>query len=97
MPAASFRAMKGVRASLEDAPINAPFAVISYDISVYGLPGTNGPLTASNKGGFWEGNAAVVANKVQAGATVTISKIIVMGPDKIPRPANNSVILIKIT
>ncbi|MBL7728377.1 MAG: hypothetical protein JNM68_11860 [Dinghuibacter sp.] len=93
MKAATFKAMKGVRAELVGAPINAQFRVISYDITVY-----NGgaPLSASNIGHLWNGNADRIANSVTAGATVTISKIVVEGPDKKQRSPGNPVILLKI-
>jgi gliding motility-associated protein GldM len=96
MLAATFRAMKGVRADLAEAPINAPFRVVSYDISAYGGQKLQNLASASNTGGYWEGNAAKIAENVMAGTTVTISKIMVQGPDKKIRPAHNSVILLKI-
>ena len=93
MPSASFRAMKGVRAELADAPINAPYIVVSYELSAYGGPLLPQLATAPNTGPFWSGRAFDIAEKVRAGTIVNISKIMVKGPDGKVRPASNSIVI----
>lgn len=93
MKVATFIAMQGVRAELTDAPINAPYKVVSYEIATYNKGVYQ---SASNTGGYWTGNAEKIAKSVTPGTTVTISKILVQGPDGRPREPRNSVILLKL-
>ncbi|MBL7728379.1 MAG: gliding motility protein GldM [Dinghuibacter sp.] len=95
MPAASFRAMGGVRAQLENSEFDAPYKVVSYQITASGPGFPGGPAFGSNEGGFWAGNAATIANKAVPGTIISISKIVVQGPDGKPRKAANPSIVIR--
>jgi len=95
MPAASFRAMGGVRAQLENSEFDAPYKVMSYQITASGPGFPGGPAFGSNEGGFWGGNAATIANRAVPGTIISISKIIVQGPDGKPRKAANPSIVIR--
>lgn len=97
MPAASFRAMAGVRAELPDAPINAPYAVVSYEIAGYPPGSSNAMPAIPNTGGFWTGRAKDLADKAMPGWMYIISKIMVRGPEGRVRPASNPIIQIKCT
>lgn len=97
MPAASFRAMGGVRAQLENSEFDAPYKVVSYQITASGPGFPGGPAFGSNEGGFWGGNAATIANRAVPGTIISISKIVVQGPDGKPRKAANPSIVIRCT
>lgn len=97
MAAASFRAMGGVRAQLENSEFDAPYKVVSYQITASGPGFPGGPAFGSNEGGFWGGNAATIANRAVPGTIISISKIVVQGPDGKPRKAANPSIVIKCT
>lgn len=95
MAAASFRAMGGVRAQLENSEFDAPYKVMSYQITASGPGFPGGPAFGSNEGGYWAGNAATIANRAVPGTIISISKIIVQGPDGKPRKAANPSIVIR--
>ncbi len=94
MPAASLRAMGGVRAALENSEFDAPYRVVGYTITGSGA-GFSGAVSAANEGGFWAGSAAAIANKAVPGSIISFSKITVVGPDGKPRKASNPSIVIR--
>jgi gliding motility-associated protein GldM len=80
VPSASFKAMGGIIAKLEDSEFDAPFEVVSYKI---GALSADIPDYApvENKGARWTGAAATLINKLKPGALVAITDITVKGPD----------------
>jgi gliding motility-associated protein GldM len=80
VPSASFKAMGGVIAKLEDSEFDAPFEVVSYSLGAVSsdIP-DYAPVT--NNGPRWTGNAANLINKLKPGAMVAITDIRVKGPD----------------
>jgi len=80
VPSASFKAMGGIIAKLEDSEFDAPFEVISYKV---GALSADIPDYApvENKGPRWAGAAATLINKLKPGALVAITDITVKGPD----------------
>jgi gliding motility-associated protein GldM len=80
VPSASFKAMGGVIAKLEDSEFDAPFEVISYRV---GALSADIPDYApvENKGARWSGGAAALINKLKPGSLVAITDITVKGPD----------------
>jgi gliding motility-associated protein GldM len=80
VPSASFKAMGGLIAKLEDSEFDAPFEVISYKV---GALSADIPDYApvDNKGARWTGGAATLINKLRPGALVAITDITVKGPD----------------
>ena len=80
VPSASFKAMGGVIAKLEDSEFDAPFEVISYRV---GALSADIPDYApvENKGARWSGGAATLINKLKPGSLVAITDITVKGPD----------------
>lgn len=80
VPSASFKAMGGIIAKLEDSEFDAPFEVVSYRV---GALSADIPDYApvDNKGPRWAGPAANLINKLKPGALVAITDITVKGPD----------------
>ena len=80
VPSASFKAMGGIIAKLEDSEFDAPFEVVSYKI---GAISADIPDYApvENKGARWDGAAASLINRLKPGALVAITDIMVKGPD----------------
>ncbi|MEY3152024.1 MAG: hypothetical protein RLZZ333_621 [Bacteroidota bacterium] len=80
VPSASFKAMGGIIAKLEDSEFDAPFEVVSYRV---GALSSDIPDYApvDNKGPRWAGAAAALINKLKPGALVAITDITVKGPD----------------
>jgi gliding motility-associated protein GldM len=80
VPSASFKAMGGVIAKLEDSEFDAPFEVVSYEVGAISseIPDYT-PIT--NNGPRWTGNAANLINRLKPGALVAITNIRVKGPD----------------
>jgi gliding motility-associated protein GldM len=80
VPSASFKAMGGVIAKLEDSEFDAPFEVVSYQVGAIG--GDNPFYTPTvNNGARWTGSAAQLISKLKPGALVAITNINVKGPD----------------
>jgi gliding motility-associated protein GldM len=80
VPSASFKAMGGVIAKLEDSEFDAPFEVVSYQVGAIG--GDNPFYTPTlNNGPRWSGSAAQLISKLKPGALVAITNINVKGPD----------------
>jgi hypothetical protein len=80
VPSASFKAMGGVIAKLEDSEFDAPFEVVSYKIGALSADIPDyAPM--ENKGARWSGSAAGLVNKLKPGALVAITDITVKGPD----------------
>ena len=79
VPSASFKAMGGVIAKLEDAEFDAPFEVISYRVGAVSsdIPDYS---PVENKGARWTGAAAALINKLKPGALVAITDIVVRDP-----------------
>ena len=80
VPSASFKAMGGIIAKLEDSEFDAPFEVVSYKI---GALSSDIPDYApiDNKGARWSGAAASLVNRLKPGSLVAITDITVKGPD----------------
>jgi gliding motility-associated protein GldM len=89
MPAASLRAMGGLRAQLENSEFDAPFKVVSYTITGSGAGFPGGAVSAANENGFWAGPAKAIADKAVPGSMIAFSNIIIVGPDGKPRKAIN--------
>lgn len=80
VPSASFKAMGGIIAKLEDSEFDAPFEVISYKVGALSADIPDyAPI--ENKGARWSGNAETLINKLKPGALVAITDITVKGPD----------------
>ena len=79
VPTASFKAMGGLIAKLEDSEFDAPFEVVSYKVGALSsdIP-DYAPL--DNKGPRWNGPAAALVNKLKPGALVAITDITVKDP-----------------
>ena len=79
VPSASFKAMGGVIAKLEDAEFDAPFEVMSYRVGAVSsdIPDYS---PVENKGARWTGAAAALINKLKPGALVAITDIVVRDP-----------------
>ena len=77
---ATFKAMGGVIAKLEDSEFDAPFEVISYTVGAISqdIPFYN-PVV--NNGQRWTGPAASLIERLKPGALVAITNINVKGPD----------------
>ncbi|MEY2587924.1 MAG: gliding motility protein GldM [Bacteroidota bacterium] len=79
VPSASFKAMGGVIAKLEDSEFDAPFEVVSYKIGALSADIPDyAPM--ENKGPRWSGAAAGLVNKLKPGALVAITEITVKDP-----------------
>lgn len=80
VPSASFKAMGGLVAKLEDSEFDAPYEVLSYKV---GALSADIPDYApvENKGARWNGGAANLINKLKPGALVAITDITVRGLD----------------
>jgi gliding motility-associated protein GldM len=89
VPAATFKAMGGVIAKLEDSEFDAPFEVVSYTVGALSsdIP-DYAPVT--NNGNRWGGNAATLVNKLKPGALVVINEIRVKDPSGRVRTLNGS-------
>jgi gliding motility-associated protein GldM len=96
MPAASFRAMGGIRAALVGSEFDATYTVVSYTIIGSG-PGFSPTAFGTNTGGFWSGAAAAVANRAVPGSMMVFSNIVVKGPDGREVKASNSTVAIRCT
>lgn len=84
MPAASFRAMGGVRCELENSDFDAKFSVISYKLGGY----VNGQYQETSVSGQqWGGNAIIAAAK--PGSLVYIFAIHAKGEDGKDRTLND--------
>ena len=79
VPAATFKAMGGVIAKLEDSEFDAPYEVVSYTVGALSsdIP-DYAPVT--NSGNRWSGNAATLISKLKPGALVVINDIRVKDP-----------------
>jgi gliding motility-associated protein GldM len=88
VPSASFKAMGGIIAKLEDSEFDAPFEVISYKV---GALSADIPDYApvENRGARWTGGAATLINKLKPGALVAFTDITVKGPDGRTRVLNS--------
>ncbi len=80
IPSATFKAMGGVRALLEDSEFEVDFNVMSYTIGVNG-PGFEDYTTATNNGPRWSGNAQRLVERLKPGCGVWIDDLRVQGPD----------------
>jgi gliding motility-associated protein GldM len=89
VPSASFKAMGGIIAKLEDSEFDAPFEVVSYKV---GALSADIPDYApvDNKGARWAGGAATLINKLRPGALVAITDIVVRDPAGRTRTLSNS-------
>ncbi len=88
-PSATFKAMGGVIAKLEDSEFDAPFEVVSYHV---GAVSASNPdyVDIVNNGPRWMGQAATLINSLKPGALVAITQIQVKGPDGRVRTLNGS-------
>ena len=89
VPAATFKAMGGVIAKLEDSEFDAPYEVVSYTVGALSsdIP-DYAPVT--NNGNRWSGGAAALINKLKPGALVVINDIRVKDPSGRVRALNGS-------
>jgi len=80
VPAASFKAMGGVIAKLEDSDFDAIYEVVSYSIGAISadIPDY---MPATNNGNRWSGQAGTLVGRLKPGAVVIINEIRVKGPD----------------
>jgi hypothetical protein len=78
VPSASFKAMGGVIAKLEDAEFDAPFEVVSYKLGAAGSGADFVQL--DNKGSRWTGDAAGLVGRLKPGSLVAITDIVVRDP-----------------
>ena len=78
IPSATFRAMGGVIAKLEDSEFEAPFEVVSYDLGA--MNQGEDYQQVPNNGPRWNGSAATLVGKVKPGSIVTITNIRVKDP-----------------
>jgi gliding motility-associated protein GldM len=76
--AAQFRAMGGLRASLEDSDFDVQFQVQSYTMAGNGA-GFPGYTQATINGAQWGSNSVI--SQCRAGSTVFLDDILVKGPD----------------
>jgi gliding motility-associated protein GldM len=81
---ATFKAMGGLIARLEDSDFEAPFKVVSYKIGAIG-GGIPQYTEASNEGNRWTGSAANIVNRATPGTNIFFDQIRVTGPDGKPR------------
>ena len=88
VPSASFKAMGGVIAKLEDSEFDAPFEVVSYMVGGEGPSGDF--FQAENKGARWTGQAATLVNGLKPGKSVIITDIVVREPGGRTRKLNSS-------
>jgi len=79
VPSASFKAMPGVLAKLEDSEFDAPFEVISYKVGAISIDIPD-YTPIDNRGSRWSGNAAALISKLKPGALVAITDIVVKDP-----------------
>lgn len=80
VPSASFKAMGGIIAKLEDSEFDAPFEVISYKVGAISADIPDyAPI--ENRGARWNGTAETLINRLKPGALVAITDITVKGPD----------------
>lgn len=78
VPSASFKAMGGVIAKLEDAEFDAPFEVVSYKL---GAAGSGADFVQiENRGSRWTGDAAGLVGRLKPGSLVAITDIVVKDP-----------------
>jgi gliding motility-associated protein GldM len=89
VPTATFKAMGGVIAKLEDSEFDAPYEVVSYTVGALSsdIP-DYAPVT--NNGNRWSGGAATLINKLKPGALVVINEIRVKDPSGRVRTLNGS-------
>ena len=89
VPTATFKAMGGVIAKLEDSEFDAPYEVVSYTVGALSsdIP-DYAPVT--NNGNRWSGGAASLINKLKPGALVVINEIRVKDPSGRVRTLNGS-------
>ena len=79
VPSASFKAMGGIIAKLEDSEFDAAFEVVSYKIGAISADIPDyAPI--ENRGARWDGNAASLINRLKPGALVVITDITVRDP-----------------
>ncbi|WP_336516056.1 gliding motility protein GldM [Pollutibacter soli] len=76
--AATFRAMPGVIAKLEESEFEAPYEVISYNVGV--MNQGEDFMQQPNTGNRWSGSAANIIGKVKPGSIVMITDIRVKDP-----------------
>jgi len=77
---ATFKAMGGVIAKLEDSDFDAIYEVVSYSIGAIS-PDIPDYMPIPNNGNRWTGNAASLVSRLKPGAVVIINEIRVKGPD----------------
>ncbi len=89
VPAATYKAMGGVIAKLEDSEFDAPYEVVSYTVGALSsdIP-DYAPVT--NTGNRWGGNAATLVGRLKPGALVVINDIRVKDPSGRVRALNGS-------
>jgi gliding motility-associated protein GldM len=76
----ALKAMGGVIAKLEDSEFDAQFEVVSYKVGALSMDIPDySPV--SNSGARWSGSAASLINRLKPGALVSITDIVVKGPD----------------
>lgn len=80
IPSASFKAMGGVRAVLENSEFSADYEVLSYTIAGMG-PEFPDYIAQQNNGPRWSGNAATLVSKLKPGSGAYIDNIKARGPD----------------
>ncbi len=78
VPSASFKAMGGVIAKLQDSEFDAPFEVVSYKIGAAGAGGDF--IQVDNRGSRWTGDAAGLVGRLKPGSLVAINEIVVRDP-----------------
>ena len=77
---ATFKAMGGIIAKLEDSDFDAIYEVVSYSIGAIS-PDIPDYMPITNNGNRWSGNAASLVSRLKPGAVVIINEIRVKGPD----------------
>jgi hypothetical protein len=78
-PTATFKAMGGVIAKLEDSEFDAQFEVVSYTVGAMAADIPDyAPIT--NLGPRFNGNAATLVNRLKPGSLVVINDIKVKDP-----------------
>jgi len=80
LPSATFKAMGGVRAVLENSEFSADYEVLSYTIAGMG-PEFPDYIAQQNNGPRWNGNAAALVSKLKPGSGAYIDNIKARGPD----------------
>ena len=88
VPSATFRAMGGVIAKLEDSEFEAPFEVVSYNLGVVNQGEDFQQMP--NNGSRWTGSAANLVSKVKPGSVIAITDIKVKDPAGRVRTLNSS-------